>query len=142
MDEGKLFAGLIKKYLLKEYVKITLPDQNHLRVVINFSKELTISLGHKTSWIDVKRRIDKVMSTESGECNICEDYESKSNNQMVQCHKCANHYCIYCYIDTLTRNKGVIICPFCRDQKGSTLSDKDLKMRTNNFCKLNNLYLR
>ena len=126
-DEELLFRRLIKRYLPKETKTQFGLDENCLVVAIN-GKKMVVSLGCGMKWEGLKRRIDKLLLGSGDgydtECHICEDYDSKVNNSQISCPKCANTYCMYCYIDMFKKNKGLIICPFCRYQCGSQLSDE------------------
>jgi ribosomal protein L37AE/L43A len=86
---------------------------------------MTIGL-QETNWKVVKRRIDNLLSEkpDSIECTICEDFNKYENNMMVSCNKCGNNYCKYCYIDIMRTNKGLIICPFCRDVVGRVFPEE------------------
>lgn len=102
-----------------------LQHSNCLGVLIS-NQDNTVNRGmtiplQGTTWKIIKRRIDTALSdTVKGiECSICEDFNKHPGNHMVSCNKCGNRFCKYCYVDIMRTNKGVIICPFCRDTFGN-----------------------
>jgi hypothetical protein len=135
-DEELLIRKLTKRYLPKESISFNLITEDQggpdLQIMIN-RKLLTVTLGFDTKWKDLRRRIDKVLITSNNECQICEDFDSKVNNQQVLCCKCANTYCVYCQIDMLEKNRGLGICPYCRDTCGTVLSKEELSSRLNAY---------
>jgi ribosomal protein L37AE/L43A len=124
-NEVLLFKKLIKRYLPNESIQFGV-DGNNLLVAVISGKKMVITLGFGVKWDNLKRRIDKALSEDADdkECHICEDFDSKVNNSQISCPKCANTYCMYCYIDMFKKNKGLILCPFCRFQCGNQLSEK------------------
>lgn len=129
-EEELSIKQLTEQYLPKESLSFNLMTRDeggrYLQILIN-GKLMTVTLGYNTEWEDLKRRIDKVMvmtNHEENACHICEDFESKINNSQITCPKCANMYCMYCYLDMFKKNRGLVICPYCRYTCGKVLSEK------------------
>lgn len=134
------FKQLTEQYLPKESLSFNLMIRDggrYLQILIN-GRLMTVTLGYNIKWEDLKRRIDKVMQMtihEEQECQICEDFGGKVNNSQITCPKCANTYCMYCYLDMFRKNRGLIICPYCRYTCGDVLPEKRITTFLSGFMR-------
>lgn len=91
------------------------------KIMINDICSITI-LPNNT-WKEIKRNIDTKLKNMNEnnkiECMICLDTECKS----VSCNKCSNFYCVLCYVEIFKKNKGIIVCPYCRYSIGMNVPD-------------------
>jgi len=90
--------------------------------------ELTII--ENNTWDEIKRNIKiklqfKPMKT-TETCPVC----MEEVVIYVPCNKCTNHTCTKCYTDIIKINKGLYVCPFCRNEIGRLMDDEQLKW----FC--------
>ena len=124
-------CDVIRYIILKDYKNdkidfIRNPETLCVEIVINNISKITILKD--SSLKEIKRGIDKKISSQCNgiaeDCIIC----SKTIQQNVSCSKCSNNYCGECYINLFKKGKGVITCPHCRYSIGNTMTDFDIQM--------------
>jgi hypothetical protein len=115
----------IKTYVPNESISFRKhPHTGNVEVVFHSINAVITILD--TNWDEIKRHIDaKFNMNKDISCSIClEDMKSKR----VSCSKCANYWCIPCYINIFKTNRGIIKCPYCRFEYGQLHSDEALEL--------------
>ena len=108
----------ITKLLPKDYIEFKLMNNDLSVNIVNKSTCLTILNGD--TWPNARKYIVKALEErekKSDECNICmeEDY------RFTGCVKCKQRWCVDCMFSIMRRNRGVIICPFCKHTIGQEM---------------------
>ena len=62
------------------------------------------------TWEKNKKRIELIIKSQIKECVICNE-----TKELIFCDECLNEYCDLCEAQIIVKNKGIHICPFCRD---------------------------
>lgn len=118
---------VVLSYLNKiDGVKYSIDHINNIIYIDNTKEKYKIKLKlyKNDKWCDVKKYIEKAMIKEKI-CEICnEDYKGKT----VRCRKCNNSCCGECYINIFTQNKGIIKCPYCRNEYGGEIPEPFLQL--------------
>ena len=116
-EHKELMIKLTEKYIGKKirYVDIN-PYQTDL-----FIGNGNLRLAQHITWRNIKMYIDNAKDNDRT-CGIC----LEENRTRVHCQKCRKFHCIKCYIKIFIDNKGLIICPFCRDKFGYCQSDEEI----------------
>jgi hypothetical protein len=96
---------------------------------------MTISDGNNFfSWDEIRRHIDAKMSNaKSEDCSICLTPEIQKVR--VSCPKCANNWCMNCYVSIYRTNKGLMKCPFCRWTYGKKVPEHIVEMGVQQILK-------
>jgi len=103
----------IRDYLPNEKIQFNIHEITGDLEIIFTDKKAMMTVLDSNTWDEIKRHIDVKLSNEkSDECSICSTNELKKRR--VTCTKCANEWCVNCYIRIFRANKGIIKCPFCR----------------------------
>lgn len=110
---------LIKSIILEKYKDHEFKFEKSEIIIDN---RYTITILEDNKCCDIEKHINKKINKCDDECEIC---FNKIINNFI-CPKCINNYCYDCYIDLFKRNKGVIICPFCRYKSGKKIYDDDI----------------
>jgi hypothetical protein len=87
---------------------------------------MTVTCG--MSWKQITRAVEKKRDFVPGPrcCGICcEERSGPASN--VSCNRCANSFCGECYIGLFRTGRGIIRCPFCRDEFGFLMSPQDVE---------------
>lgn len=95
-------------------------DINFMYLLLSNDKQndyKPVWLNCSADWDVIKRQLDRKLNMSQEECSICEDFynEEKPRNIMVDCIKCGNGCCEYCFFDILKEKGDFFVCPFCRD---------------------------
>lgn len=77
------------------------------------------------TWVEIKRIVDMKISKLSDECELC-CKDDLIDVKRINCHRCANSWCIGCYTKIFVVNKGLIVCPYCRFSFGEITQDENL----------------
>ena len=108
-------------------------------IITSNGKYTSITIEPDSTYENIERGIkiklnDLKSDNKIKECNVCLNDTMK----FTTCNKCSNYFCISCYIEIFKTNKGIIICPFCRDKFGTIMSDdmteffvKQMKLKHN-----------
>jgi uncharacterized paraquat-inducible protein A len=108
----------IKEYIPNEKIEFRLHKITGAIQIIFIDKHAIMSITDCNTWDEIKRHIDaKISNEKSNECSIC--FTDKIKKRRVSCAKCANNWCVYCYIEIFRENNGLIVCPFCRYTYGN-----------------------
>jgi len=103
----------IRDYLPNEKIQFKKHEITGDLEIIFTNKKAMMTILDSNTWDEIKRHIDVKMSNErSNECSICSTNEIQKRR--VTCTKCANEWCVNCYIRIFRTNKGITKCPFCR----------------------------
>lgn len=121
MEEHFLFIKeLIGNYLPTDMVQCEYHTESMEVILVDRGANITVLRDSK--WIDIKRRIDKIVNTKIEKiCSICS--ENKTIVHRISCTKCSADWCIDCYINIFRTNKGIIKCPFCRYSYGHEMPE-------------------
>lgn len=107
----------IQQYLPDETITTQCLENSNVLIHLQ-SRASTMTITDQSSWPQVKRYIDSTdIEKEETACPICTEHICTTS---VGCAKCATKWCVECYINIYRANKGIIICPFCRDKYGFT----------------------
>ena len=68
-----------------------------------------------TTWTEITKFISAAKTPQSVGCPIC---VSDNTGMYITCNKCSGKFCGDCYLNIFTKNKGIIICPHCKDRYG------------------------
>ena len=112
----------IKEYIPNEDISFRRnPHTGDVELVFHRIKAV-LSILDTNTWDEIKRHIDaKLNSKNNNSCSIC---LGDMSVKKVSCPKCANYWCIQCYIDIFKVNRGIIKCPYCRFQYGNEYPDE------------------
>ena len=108
------------------------PETGHVELLLT-EHQAQLTIFKDDNWDDLKRCIDRKMSRDKDvDCSIClEDMRG----QRVSCPKCANDWCIDCYINIYKHNKGIIRCPYCRFEYGEEYPEGLIDIGVNEILK-------
>lgn len=118
-------CDVIKKLILNYYPNDKFKfntNKNTLMFEVVVNKRGNITILYDSTWNEIKRRIDKIISNSDHECSIC----CETTIKKVTCSKCANFTCGKCYIKQFITGKGIITCSYCRYQIGNELSNFEI----------------
>ena len=121
----------IKEYMPNENITFRRHEiTDNVEVVF---RQSVITILDTNTWDEIKRHIDaKLNMNKDIDCSICcEDMK----NKRVSCPKCANYWCIKCYINIYKINKGLIKCPYCRFEYGEEQCDDLLELGVREIIK-------
>lgn len=102
----------IKEYIPNENIKLSRNKKSYQLQIIFVNKKSILEISAEDTWDKIKRRIDQI-TIHKDNCPICD-----SSPASISCNKCYGSYCLGCYINIFKTNKGIIICPYCRDKIG------------------------
>ena len=84
-----------------------------------------MTILESNTWDEIKRILDvKTSPLKDDTCPVC--LEDTLHIQRVTCNKCANAWCVHCYIGIFRSNKGLMVCPYCRYSFGVEVHDEDI----------------
>ena len=106
----KLFLEYVnKKY---DFVKFSQYGYNYILIDSKNTKFFFIDLDNK--WKNIKKSIDKKMTHNILDCNICND--KRDFDRFIYCDKCNNEICLTCAILHTNIHDNKFVCPFCRNE--------------------------
>lgn len=118
---------IIKSLIMKEYEGQDIIMSRDTRTgfnVVDVNHTVRFSIMNFTNWNIVKRQISKAYETINSDktkliCQICMEDDIK----LVGCNMCAENFCVECYINIFKEGKGIVRCPFCRNEYGYLQSE-------------------
>lgn len=125
----------IKDYIPNEKIQFNKNELTGDLEIIFVNKKALMTILECNTWEEIKRHIDAKMSNGKNEqCFICfSKFSNETQKLRVSCAKCANDYCVDCYISIFRTNKGMIKCPFCRYTFGVEFPDSMIEIGVQNI---------
>ena len=117
-------TNFIKNKFPNVKFKLIKNNNSNLEEIIFIDYKANLTILETTELSSVEKRINSITSRsiqkeQKEECQICSNYITTN----VSCNRCANNYCIECYIEIYRHGKGIITCPFCRFTYGNKIPD-------------------
>jgi len=107
--------------------KLIKNDYTNIEEIIFIDYKANMSILETTELSSIELRINSIINKKNSdleECMICCN-EMITN---VSCNKCANNYCVECYIKIYENGRGIITCPFCRFSYGNLIPSHLIKL--------------
>ena len=126
---------MILSYIPKEEIEFVRNEITGELELLFPKKRAMMTIKATNSWREIKRHIDaKISEKKSSECPICSS--EKIQKRRVSCTKCAEAWCVDCYINIFRANKGITKCPFCRYEVGFEMSDSMVESGIRHFLSI------
>ena len=126
---------MILSYIPKEEIEFVRNEITGELELLFPKKRAMRTIKATNSWREIKRHIDaKISEKKSSECPICSS--EKIQKRRVSCTKCAEAWCVDCYINIFRANKGITKCPFCRYEVGFEMSDSMVESGIRHFLSI------
>ena len=126
---------MILSYIPKEEIEFVRNEITGELELLFPKKRAMTTIKATNSWREIKRHIDaKISEKKSSECPICSS--EKIQKRRVSCTKCAEAWCVDCYINIFRANKGITKCPFCRYEVGFEMSDSMFESGIRHFLSI------
>jgi len=116
-DSYKIIKQIIKKYMDNKHLKYNIiENENGYDISFTFNKiNILMHCDNSDVWSDIKRRLDKKFEPSTNMCPICCIATKK---HIKTCRKCSYGLCSECFYKIMKENKGVVLCPYCRNDLG------------------------
>jgi uncharacterized Zn finger protein (UPF0148 family) len=112
------FIKYIKNRFPKENIKFSIDEYTDTVQVKFIKKNIYLSFSKEKKIKEIVKYINSILYKElEDECAIC--FTEEIRHGRIFCTQCNGDVCILCYIKIFRRNKGIIICPFCRYTYGN-----------------------
>ena len=137
MDSARacVVMGMICSYIPKEEIEFVRNEITGELELLFPKRRALMTIKATNSWREIKRHIDaKISEKKSSECPICSS--EKIQKRRVSCTKCAEAWCVDCYINIFRANKGITKCPFCRYEVGFEMSDSMVESGIRHFLSI------
>ena len=126
---------MILSYIPKEEIEFVRNEITGELELLFPKRRALMTIKATNSWREIKRHIDtKISEKKSSECPICSS--EKIQQRRVSCTKCAEAWCVDCYINIFRANKGITKCPFCRYEVGFEVSDSMVESGIRHFLSI------
>ena len=126
---------MILSYIPKEEIEFVRNEITGELELLFPKKRAMMTITATNSWREIKRHIDaKISEKKTSECPICSS--DKIQKRRVSCTKCAEAWCVDCYINIFRANKGITKCPFCRYEVGFEVSDSMVESGIRHFLSI------